>query len=758
MPSTTIYATQQTLQAQTGEIFGTISSAIAHSQEKEALGFVTVRLQGTQLGARSDSNGYFRIRNVPEGSYTLEAKRIGYSPSTRTVRVKIGETTRIEIEMHEQKKSTEQLVITGTLRETLISDSPVAVEVFTPAFLNKKPSACLVDALQNVNGLRPQINCGVCGTTDIRLNGLEGAYTMVTIDGMPIVSGLGTVYGLSGIPTSMIERVEVVKGPASTLYGSEALAGIINIITKTPEKASTLAFNAFSTSWLQHNIDASAKLATPIGTGLLGVNFYTMSNRVDNNSDGIMDAVLQDRLSAFLKWNFLRTDDAGKPLETSIAARFLTENRLGGQMNWQPEFRGGDSIYGESIFTRRFEALGAFEIPIHNERVMLRASFNHHFQNSYYGTNLYEATQSIAFAQATWNKEVVIAETPHRFLLGAATRFTVYHDNTPATNDANGRPMPQQIVLPGIFVQDEMTLAPEHTALASLRYDWSSAHGSILTPRFNYRWKASDDDILRLSAGTGFRVVNIFTEDHAALTGARQVIIREALRPETSYNINMNYSKTLHLENLTLTLDGAAFYTYFSNKIIPDYDTNPEAIIYENLRGFGESKGVSASIDADFEDIPLDITLGATVMDVSNTDNGVRTWQILSERVSGTFSATYTIREWNLKIDYTGAVYGPMRLPIFPNDPRPEFSPLFSIQNIQFTYSLPQTALEIYAGVNNLLNYTPPKNSIMRAFDPFDKFINDPVNNPYHFTFDPTYSYASFQGVHGVVGVRWRMD
>ncbi len=728
------------------------------SKNGEPIGFATLRLVGTSFGARTDSAGNFRMLNIPEGAYTLEGKRIGYKTLKRLIRLEAAQNLAVQLQMEEDTKTTEKLVITGTWRETLISDSPVQVEVFTPSFLKKNPSACLVDALQNVNGLRPQINCGVCGTSDIRLNGLEGAYTMVTIDGMPIVSGLGTVYGLSGIPTSMIERVEVVKGPASTLYGSEALAGIINIITKSPERSSLLALDAFSTSWLEHNADASVKLKTPIGTGLLGANYYNMSNRIDNNADGMMDVALQERISTFLKWNFDRTTEDGKRLETSLAARYLHENRLGGQMQWEPKFRGGDSVYGESIWTHRFEALGAYALPFENENVMLRASFNHHHQNSYYGTSFYEARQQIAFAQLTWDKEIAIAQTPHKFLFGAATRYTVYQDNTPATNDANGTPTPQRILLPGIFVQDEFSFAPDHTLLASLRYDWSSAHGSIVTPRVNYKWKSETQDVVRLSGGTGFRVVNLFAEDHAALTGARRVIVREVLRPETSYNFNFNYSKTANLENITLTLDAAAFYTYFTNKIIPDYDTDPEAIIYENLRGFGESKGISASIDADFGAIPLDITLGITVMDVSNTDDGVRTWQILSERVSGTFGVSYTLEELGVKMDYTGAIYGPMRLPIFPNDTRPEFSPLFSIQNIQFTKTFAETPLEIYCGIKNLLNYTPPANSIMRAFDPFDKRANDPVNNPNNFTFDPTYSYASFQGIRGFLGVRWRIE
>jgi outer membrane receptor for ferrienterochelin and colicins len=152
--------------------------------------------------------------------------------------------------------------------------------------------------------------------------------------------------------------------------------------------------------------------------------------------------------------------------------------------------------------------------------------------------------------------------------------------------------------------------------------------------------------------------------------------------------------------------------------------------------------------------------LGATLMDVATVEDGERRWQMLSERFSGTFAATYRIPEWELSIDYTGTVYGPMRLPVFANDPRPEFSPLFSLQNIQFTKKFGNDGLplEIYAGVKNLLNYTPPANSIMRPFDPFDKRAADVATNPNGFTFDPTYVYASFQGTRAFLGVRWRWD
>ena len=124
------------------------------------------------------------------------------------------------------------MVISGTLELIERKESPIPIAVYSSQFLNIVPAPSLVEATNQITGLRPQLNCSVCNTGDIHINGMEGAYSMIVIDGMPIMGGLSTVYGLQGIPTSLIDQVEVIKGPASTLYGSEAMAGLINVVTK----------------------------------------------------------------------------------------------------------------------------------------------------------------------------------------------------------------------------------------------------------------------------------------------------------------------------------------------------------------------------------------------------------------------------------------------------------------------------------------------------------------------------------------------
>lgn len=727
----------------------------------QPVSYANVTLVKNEFNAITDSMGNFIISNLPAGKYLIQITAVGYENFKQQIILSENENKVINIDLLSKENALQDVVISGTMKPVSRSESPVPVEVYSARFFKSNPTPSIFDAMQNVNGVRPQINCNVCNTGDIHINGLEGPYTMILIDGMPIVSGLSTVYGLSGIPQSLIERVEVVKGPASTLYGSEAVGGLINVITKKTNNAPIFSADIFGTGWGEVSTDIASKFnAGKKVEALIGLNYYNFQNTVDNNKDNFTDLTLQNRISVFNKWNFRRNENR----VFTVAGRYVYEDRWGGDVNWSKQFRGGDSVYGESIYTSRWEIFGTYQLPV-KEKILIQFSANSHDQNSYYGNTPYFAQQNIGFGQLVWDKQL----KNNDLLFGASYRYTWYDDNTPATSSVgqNSSNKPSVINLPGIFLQDEIRLNDYNKLLVGMRYDYNSIHGSILTPRVNYKWSSHNKkNVLRVSVGNGYRVANVFTEDHAALTGAREVVFLEDLNPETSWNGNINFTKKIYTKtNTFIGLDASAFYTYFSNRIIADYETDPNKIIYDNLQGYAISKGVSVNVDIAYIS-GLKILAGATLMDVSFTENNITTRQLFTEKFTGVWSVGYTIRNIGLSIDYTGNVYSPMRLPLLNDlDPRKENSPWWSIQNIQFTKKF-SNSLEIYGGIKNLLNWTPNKGNpfiISRTNDPFDKEVEfdtngqiiATANNPYALSFDPTYVYGPNQGARGFLGFRY---
>ena len=643
----------------------------------------------------------------------------------------------------------EEVVLTGTMKPVSKKESPVPVEVYTSKYFKTNPNPSLFESIGMINGIQPQINCNVCATGDIHINGMEGPYTMILIDGMPIVSSLSTVYGLNGIPNSLVDRIEIVKGPASSLYGTEAMGGLINIITKDASKANTFHADLYSTTWLENNIDLAYKFkASDKTSSLIGVNYFKYSNKQDYNNDNFTDVTLQDRISIFNKWNFKRNENR----IANIALRYVYEDRWGGEMQYNKQIhRGGDEIYGESIYTNRAEIIGMYQLPV-KEKIFTQFSYNYHEQDSYYGTDKYYGKQHVIFSQIYWDKSL----GKHSLLAGATYRYTYYDDNTPGTLNSDGtKNNPMKSPLPGVFFQDEITIDPKNKLLIGYRFDYDRNHKGIHSPRIAYKFSPNKIHTFRTSFGTGFRVVNLFTEDHAALTGSRNVIIKNNLNPEKSYNTNINYvyNNTFNFGNLNI--DATAFYSYFTNKIIGDFETDQNSIIYDNLDGHAISRGISLNTDVLFN-IPLRMNIGVSYIDVFRKEKNTRDvmekiQQLHSPKWSGNYTLSYSFpKRW--LVDLTGNWYGKMRLPILENDFRPEFSKPYMLTNIQVTKTF--NRFEIYGGFKNLFNFIP-NNPIMRPFDPFDKDVNNPITNPNGYTFDTAYNYAPLQGIRGFLGLRY---
>jgi outer membrane receptor for ferrienterochelin and colicins len=725
----------------------TIDVIIKVQSENQPIGFANIYFPKMKLGATTDETGIARIKGVTLGRHIVEVSFVGFEKHSEEIEFSPNKSS-VHIELKSNTNPLDIVVVTGSLKEMRKAESVVPVEIFSPKYFERNPTPSLFEAMSSVNGVRPQLQCSVCNTGDIHINGMEGPYTMVLIDNMPIVSGLSTVYGLIGIPNSIVERIEIVKGPAAALYGSEAMGGIINVITKNPKSVPKLSLDLNVTSYQEVNTD----IATGFSIGkkahsILSANYFYFNKRFDINKDNFTDVTLAKRLSVFNKWSFDRKENR----KADIAFRYVNEDRFGGEMPWKPVFRGTDSIYGESIYTNRYELIANYQLPIEKEKVMFNFSANRHIQDSYYGTTKYFADQNIVFGQFTWDKKV---SKIHDLLLGVGHRYTYYDDNTPVTANAkNTENKPQEKTLTGGFLQDEISPNDKWKLIIGARYDYSNVHGSIFSPRLGAKYKFDDFNALRFNAGNGFRVVNVYSEDHAALTGGRSVVFVSELQPERSWNGNVNFTRFQTFPNGFVNFDISLFYTHYYNKIIADYLTDSEKIIYDNLQGFANNYGVSFNSDWTIGS-HIKATIGGTFLQSYIYENGTKQEQIQTPNFTGNYSFSYTLPKAHVSFDFNGYVNSTMLLPTLPNDYRPFRSPFFNISNFQVTKTW-NKGIEIYGGIKNIFNFVPKEDVIMRAFDPFDKQTQ--VNNPNGYTFDPSYNYAPIQNTRFFLGVRMKI-
>ncbi|MDX1639434.1 MAG: carboxypeptidase-like regulatory domain-containing protein, partial [Balneolaceae bacterium] len=290
-----LITTAQETDAPTGTVEGTVLSG-----DEPVVG-VNVVIAPKSRGTSTDRKGTFRI-NLPEGDYRLVVSAIGYEDSEQDIRVTARDTLRLNIHLTEKLEELGEVVVTGTMRETFVKESPVKVAVVKPQRLQQGgTSSNIMDLIDNVGGLSTQLNCGVCGTNAIRVNGVEGPNTAVLIDGMPIMGALASVYGLNGISPSIIDQVEVIKGPQSTLYGTQALGGVVNIITKNPAYTPAFSAELFGKSTKEGNLNLAYSPKFGRFRGFVSGNLVQLENYIDRNDDSFNDLPKQSRVALFGK-------------------------------------------------------------------------------------------------------------------------------------------------------------------------------------------------------------------------------------------------------------------------------------------------------------------------------------------------------------------------------------------------------------------------------------------------------------------------
>lgn len=740
------------INSQNVEIKGTINS------EYGELSYASVSILDSNIGTITDEKGNFKLKANLSKHKILFISFLGHISKKIYLNDPKINLQNLKIVLEEDINGLNEIVITGTLKDEYITESAVKVNVITTKKINSfLPSggANITKIVQLVNGAQEVIACGVCYTNSISINGLEGPYTSVLLDGIPMYGNLASVYGLNGIPNMIIDRLEIVKGPSSTLYGSEALAGVINIITKNPKEQPLLSLDIQGTS---HKESFTNLAFTPqIGKsfGYFGINWDRKNDYDDYNNDGFGDDINLDRFSIFNKWNIYRNSAK----EFIISARYYFEDRRNGIKDYLKNnnykiIRGDNKIYGESIYTNRFEIFGKYEFAF-TEGFELNYSYSKHDQNSYYGADYYEAKQNIFFAQFTLDRNY----RKHDLLIGLSIKNNLYDDNTIATESIkNGVIINKDSnqFIPGLLVQDQYKPSEKISLIGGLRIDNYKEHGFIYAPSFHIKYNPGQWLSLRLNAGTGFRLVNLFTEDHAFITGQREVKILEDLKPERSKSIifNTNYIYTGLSGSGNIDID--LFYTYFSNKIIPNYN-NQNFIIYENSDGYAYSKGISGALNHTFlNGIAFSLSFNHQIVRYTQYQNSIKSLNDMehSPKWSGGLNLKFPInKRWSL--NSSSNYFGVMQLPkvyemnndgLISSQPRETKSRPFSIHNININ-GLLKNKNEIYFGILNAFNFRQKESPLVGYNDPN-------YNKGFSPFFDTSYAYAPNHGREVFIGYR----
>lgn len=270
-----------------------ITGHVVDARTGEHIAYATLALKGTTIGAATDATGHFFLKNLPTGRFTLVASAVGYAPAEREVELRADRTIEVNFELHEAALAVDEVVVSASRTETNKRFSPTIVSVASQKLFENTASCNLAESMNFQSGLRVENNCGNCGTTQLRINGLDGQYSQVLLDSRPIFSSLAGMYGLELFPASMIERVEVIRGGGSALFGSSAIGGVVNIITREPLRNSVALGN--TTNILE---GGSADFNTSLNgsfvsddyrTGIYLFGMVRSRDSYDRNDDGFSD-------------------------------------------------------------------------------------------------------------------------------------------------------------------------------------------------------------------------------------------------------------------------------------------------------------------------------------------------------------------------------------------------------------------------------------------------------------------------------------
>ena len=706
-----------------------ISGHVIEKDTEESIPYATVLIVGTGKGTVANENGHFEFRDLAEGTYTLRVSSIGYKPLEKAVVVGSEYMAVVHFPLQEDAFLVDEVVVSASRNEVSRRDAPVVVNVLSPILFETVNSTDLAKSLNFQSGLRVENNCQNCGFPQVRINGLDGPYSQILINSRPIISALGGVYGLEQIPVNMIDRVEVVRGGGSALFGANAVGGTINIITKDPvdnsfQVASTLS-NLGGKSWEQYMGANVSLVGKDNSYGIALYQSYRNRNPYDHDGDLFSEVGL-------LNMNTFGFRSYYRPTQFSrLNVEYHTTNELrrgGNKFDLQPH-QADITEQTKHIINSGGVSYDHFWDE-YKHKFSAYASVQHTDRDSYYGaqrdTAAYGKTNDL-----TWVSGAMYVGNYERFLFAPSvfTGGVEYQHN--ALHDimvGYQRDMKQDVRIASSFVQNEWKLQ-EFTLLAGGRVDnHNLIERPILSPRVNLLYKPKENFQARLTYSTGFRAPQAYDEDlHVTAVGGEGVLIKlaEGLREErsNSYSGSVDYTTTLGHWQANLLVEG--FYTGLSDVFILEdvgYDANGYAI-KERRNGSG-ARVYGVNFDAKVaHGKEAVLSVGFTAQRSRYTNDEVWTEvdgvALTTRRMMRTpdYYGYFTFTsepvknfDFSLSGTYTGSMIVPHYAGYIAED-RMETTPQFFDLGAKFNYTFvlrDHIKLQLNTGVQNMLNHFQP--------------------------------------------------
>jgi outer membrane receptor for ferrienterochelin and colicins len=642
-------------------------------------------------GTATDSLGNFMLAWPDSFPATLIVRCTGFK--SKGIVFKGKNPMQIKVDLKEGE-SLETVTITERRDASEFSFiAPMAIENITQNGLRKAACCNLSESFETNPTVDAAVTDAVSGAKKIQLLGLDGVYSQILFENLPLIRGLSSSYGLSYIPGTWIKGILITKGTGSVVNGYESIAGQLNIDLLKPEDGADKFFaNFYGNNFgrAEANFHLNKKINPQWGTTLL-THASTLQLRTDNNRDGFLDMPLYTQYNALNRWSWT----GKKYAEGQFGGRFVYDDRRGGQMSFDKDRDfSGRRFYGIGISNRQAEVFNktgfVFKSPVRSIGTMFSARL--HDEDMFFGHKTYKAEQKSIYLNAIWQD--MIGNTNHVYKTGFSFVYDEYDEKF------NDSAFSRTEIVPGFFAEYTGHLSPRFTVVAGARADFHSTAGFQFTPRLHMKYDLTEHTAIRVSGGKGFRTANIFTENSGVFASSRQLIILEPLNAEIAWNYGGSIQHTFHLFKNDATFIVDFFRTDFVNQIVLDMET-PGQLKFYNLHGISFAN----SFQADLSFKPLkqfDVRMAYKYYEVKTTYSGDLKQKPLTPSHRAFLNLAYVTAYDKWSFDFTTKWMGPARLPQSFHDAERNSKPYY-ILGAHITRKFRR--FDTYVGVENILNF-----------------------------------------------------